>query len=144
MRISDWSSDVCSSDLLLANTVVYLAAAVIAVPIAKRLRLGSVLGYLIAGIIVGPWRLQLITDVEAILHFSEFGVVMLLFVIGLELNPRRLWQMRGPITGLGAGQVGLPALALAAIFSSAVGRAPASAGGTGLGSSLPFPPNRPG
>src|SRR3546814_2004570 len=78
MRISDWSSDVCSSDLLLANTVVYLAAAVIAVPIAKRLRLGSVLGYLIAGIIVGPWGLQLITDVEAILHFSEFGVVMLL------------------------------------------------------------------
>ncbi|MDN3562741.1 cation:proton antiporter, partial [Vreelandella neptunia] len=69
---------------LLANTVVYLAAAVIAVPIAKRLRLGSVLGYLIAGIIVGPWGLQLITDVEAILHFSEFGVVMLLFVIGLE------------------------------------------------------------
>src|SRR3546814_5474676 len=93
MRISDWSSDVCSSDLLLANTVVYLAAAVIAVPIAKRLRLGSVLGYLIAGIIVGPWGLQLITDVEAILHFSEFGVVMLLFVIGLELNPRRLWQI---------------------------------------------------
>lgn len=121
---------------LLANTVVYLAAAVIAVPIAKRLRLGSVLGYLIAGIIVGPWGLQLITDVEAILHFSEFGVVMLLFVIGLELNPRRLWQMRGPIIGLGAGQVGLSALAFAAVFHYAVGWAPAAAVVAGLALSL--------
>src|SRR3546814_6289783 len=101
MRISDWSSDVCSSDLdsmdqhsLLANTVVYLAAAVIAVPIAKRLRLGSVLGYLIAGIIVGPWGLQLITDVEAILHFSEFGVVMLLFVIGLERSEEHTSELQ--------------------------------------------------
>lgn len=92
-------------DGLLLNAVIYLAAAVIAVPIAKRLGLGSVLGYLIAGAIVGPWVLKLITDVEAILHFSEFGVVLLLFVIGLELNPRRLWQMRWPILGLGGGQV---------------------------------------
>ncbi|WP_341894622.1 glutathione-regulated potassium-efflux system protein KefC [Ferrovibrio terrae] len=92
-------------DGLLLNGVIYLAAAVIAVPIAKRLGLGSVLGYLIAGIVIGPWGLKLIVDVEAILHFSEFGVVLLLFVIGLELNPRRLWQMRWPIIGLGGGQV---------------------------------------
>ena len=92
-------------DSLLLNAVIYLAAAVIAVPIAKRLGLGSVLGYLIAGVVIGPWGLKLITDVEAILHFSEFGVVLLLFVIGLELNPRRLWQMRWPILGLGGGQV---------------------------------------
>lgn len=99
-------------DGLLFNAVIYLAAAVIAVPIAKRLGLGSVLGYLIAGIVIGPWGLKLIADVEAILHFSEFGVVLLLFVIGLELNPRRLWQMRWPILGLGGGQVVGSTLAL--------------------------------
>lgn len=102
-------------DGLLFNAVIYLAAAVIAVPIAKRLGLGSVLGYLIAGVIVGPWVLKLITDVEAILHFSEFGVVLLLFVIGLELNPKRLWQMRWPILGLGGGQVVGCTLALTAL-----------------------------
>jgi glutathione-regulated potassium-efflux system ancillary protein KefC len=102
-------------DGLLFNAVIYLAAAVIAVPIAKRLGLGSVLGYLIAGIIVGPWVLKLITDVEAILHFSEFGVVLLLFVIGLELNPKRLWRMRWPILGLGGGQVIGSTLALTAL-----------------------------
>lgn len=102
-------------DGLLLNAVIYLAAAVIAVPIAKRLGLGSVLGYLIAGIVVGPWGLKLITDVDAILHFSEFGIVLLLFVIGLELNPRRLWQMRWPILGLGGGQVVGCTLALTAL-----------------------------
>jgi glutathione-regulated potassium-efflux system ancillary protein KefC len=121
---------------LLANTVVYLAAAVIAVPIARRLKLGTVLGYLIAGVIVGPWGLQLITDVEAILHFSEFGVVLLLFVIGLELNPRRLWQMRGPILGLGTGQVGASALAFAAVFHFGFGWMPAAAAVAGLALSL--------
>jgi glutathione-regulated potassium-efflux system ancillary protein KefC len=90
---------------LLGNTVIYLAAAVIAVPLAKRLGLGSVLGYLIAGAIIGPWVLGLIENVEDILHFAEFGVVLLLFLIGLELNPRRLWSMRRPILGLGGLQV---------------------------------------
>lgn len=102
-------------DGLLLNAVIYLAAAVIAVPLAKRLGLGSVLGYLIAGIVVGPWGLKLITDVDAILHFSEFGVVLLLFVIGLELNPRRLWGMRWPILGLGGGQVVGSTLVLTAL-----------------------------
>ncbi|MBX2869307.1 MAG: glutathione-regulated potassium-efflux system protein KefC [Acidiferrobacterales bacterium] len=85
--------------------VAYLSAAVIAVPIFARLGLGSVLGYLCAGIIIGPWVLGLITNVEEILHFSEFGVVLLLFLIGLELEPRKLWNMRKPILGAGGAQV---------------------------------------
>ncbi|KQQ97321.1 glutathione-regulated potassium-efflux system protein KefC [Massilia sp. Leaf139] len=90
---------------LLANAVVYLAAAVLAVPLAKRLGLGAVLGYLLAGMAIGPWGLKLITEVETILHFSEFGVVLLLFLIGLELEPARLWSMRRPIFGWGTAQV---------------------------------------
>ena len=90
----------------LINAVVYLGAAVLAVPIAKRFGLGAVLGYLIAGIAIGPWGLRLISNVEDILHFSEFGVVLLLFMIGLELEPKRLWAMRRPIFGWGGAQVG--------------------------------------
>ena len=89
----------------LQSSVVFLSAAVIAVPIAQRLGLGSVLGYLLAGVLIGPWGLGLISDVDAILHFAELGVVLLLFLIGLELNPKKLWQMRGPILGLGGAQV---------------------------------------
>ena len=91
---------------LLANAVVYLGAAVLAVPLAKRLGLGAVLGYLLAGMAIGPWGLGLIREVETILHFSEFGVVLLLFLIGLELRPRRLMAMRSAIFGLGCGQEG--------------------------------------
>ena len=91
---------------LLVNALVYLVAAVIAVPIAKRLGLGAVLGYLLAGMAIGPWGLRLIDRVEDILHFSEFGVVLLLFLIGLELDPKRLWSMRKPIFGWGGAQVG--------------------------------------
>ena len=90
---------------LIINALVYLTAAVIAVPLAKRLGLGSVLGYLIAGICIGPWGFGLITNAQDILHFAEFGVVLLLFLIGLELNPARLWQMRKPIIGVGGLQV---------------------------------------
>ena len=90
---------------LLANTLIYLGAAVVAVPFAKRLGLGSVLGYLIAGITIGPWGLALIANNRDILHFAEFGVVLLLFLIGLELNPKRLWEMRRPIFGIGSIQV---------------------------------------
>jgi glutathione-regulated potassium-efflux system ancillary protein KefC len=97
---------------LLANAMVYLAAAVIAVPIAKRLGLGSVLGYLMAGIAIGPWGLGLISEVEDILHFSEFGVVLLLFIIGLELDPKRLWSLRRSIFGWGGAQVGFVAAGL--------------------------------
>jgi len=90
---------------LLLNALVYLLAAVVAVPIAKRLGLGAVLGYLIAGMAIGPWGLRLIEDVQVILHFSEFGVVLLLFVIGLELDSKRLWSLRRPIFGWGGAQV---------------------------------------
>src|SRR4051812_46005656 len=90
---------------LLLNALIYLAAAVVAVPIAKRLGLGAVLGYLLAGIAIGPWGLKLISEVETILHFSEFGVVLLLFLIGLELDSKRLWSLRRPIFGWGGAQV---------------------------------------
>lgn len=90
---------------ILFDSLIYLSAAVMAVPLAKRLGLGSVLGYLLAGVAIGPWGLKLVTDAESILHFAEFGVVLLLFLIGLELNPKRLWNMRKPILGLGGSQV---------------------------------------
>ncbi|MBF0429685.1 MAG: cation:proton antiporter [Fibrobacteria bacterium] len=84
----------------------YLAAAVIAVPIAKRLGLGSVLGYLIAGVIMGPFILNLIgKEGQDVMHFAEFGVVMMLFLIGLELEPRHLWRLRSSIIGMGGGQM---------------------------------------
>lgn len=98
---------------VLVNALVYLAAAVVAVPVAKRLGLGAVLGYLLAGIAIGPWGLGLIREVETILHFSEFGVVLLLFVIGLELEPRRLWALRRSIFGWGSAQVAGVAMPLA-------------------------------
>src|ERR1044071_6034288 len=99
----------------LAQALVYLAAAVIAVPLSKRLGLGSVLGFLIAGIVIGPWGLKLIKDVESILHFSDFGVVLLLFLVGLELNPKRLWSLRSSIFGTGTVQVVATMLAVTGI-----------------------------
>lgn len=90
---------------LLTEAFIFLAAGVIAVPIASRLGLGSVLGYLIAGALIGPYALKLIKDSEDIMHFAEFGVVMMLFLIGLELQPQVLWRMRKPILGLGGLQV---------------------------------------
>src|SRR3546814_695017 len=91
MRISDWSSDVCSSDLL---------------------GLSAVLGYLVAGIIIGPDGLHLVSDASETFALSEFGVVMLLFIIGLELSPTRLWVMRRQVFGVGALQVLLSAAAI--------------------------------
>ena len=106
---------------MLLNALVYLAAAVVAVPVAKRLGLGAVLGYLLAGIAIGPWGLGLIREVEDILHFAEFGVVLLLFVIGLELEPRRLWSLRRSIFGWGTAQVaGVAALLLLAALAAGV------------------------
>ncbi len=89
----------------LINSLVFLAAAVAAVPIAKALGLGSIIGYLAAGIIIGPWGFGLVSDVQSILHFAEFGVVLMLFLIGLELEPRRLWELRRPIFGWGSAQM---------------------------------------
>ena len=90
---------------LLQNALVYLGAAVLVVPLAKRLGMGAVLGYLVAGILIGPFGLRLIADGEDALHFAEFGVVLLLFLIGLELEPSRLWALRRPIFGWGGAQV---------------------------------------
>ncbi|OAT16227.1 KefC family glutathione-regulated potassium-efflux system protein [Buttiauxella noackiae ATCC 51607] len=87
------------------QALIYLGSAAIIVPIAVRLGLGSVLGYLIAGCIIGPWGLRLVTDAETILHFAEIGVVLMLFVIGLELDPRRLWTLRASVFGGGALQM---------------------------------------
>ncbi len=111
------------SNLLLAG-VLFLFAAVVAVPLAARLGIGAVLGYLLAGIAIGPWGLGFISDVDEILHFSELGVVFLMFIIGLELNPSKLWQLRQSIFGVGAAQVLLSAAILAGLlmltqFSSA-------------------------
>jgi glutathione-regulated potassium-efflux system ancillary protein KefC len=97
---------------LLTNALVYLAAAVLAVPLSKRLGMGTVLGYLAAGILIGPYGLKLIANVEDALHFAEFGVVLLLFLIGLELEPDRLWALRRPIFGWGGAQVAGVTLAL--------------------------------
>ena len=83
----------------LFQAFVYLAAAVIAVPVAKRLGLGSVLGYLIAGIIIGPVIGLVGSETQDIQHFAEFGVVMMLFIVGLELEPKKLWEMRNRLTG---------------------------------------------
>lgn len=87
------------------QATLFLLAAVLLVPVFKRVGLGAVLGYLAAGILIGPSTLALVDDVEQILHFAELGVVLLLFVIGLELRPRRLWVMRKSIVGLGGLQV---------------------------------------
>ena len=99
----------------LTGSLVYLAAAVLAVPLAKFLGLGSIIGYLGAGILIGPWGLKLVTDPQDMLHFAEFGVVLMLFLVGLELEPRRLWQLRKPIFFWGSVQLfGSAALMLAA------------------------------
>jgi glutathione-regulated potassium-efflux system protein KefB len=90
---------------LLAQIAIFLAAAVIAIPIFRYFKLGSVLGYLAAGIIIGPACLGLISKIDTTLHVAEFGIVLLMFVIGLELQPSRLWVMRKPIFGLGLAQV---------------------------------------
>ena len=87
------------------TSLIYLGAAVLAVPLARLLGLGSIIGYLAAGIAIGPWGLKLVTDPAAILSFAEFGVVLMLFLVGLELEPRRLWALRRPIFGWGSVQL---------------------------------------
>jgi glutathione-regulated potassium-efflux system ancillary protein KefC len=89
----------------LTNSLIYLAAAVFAVPLSRAIGLGSILGYLAAGIVIGPWGFGFVTNVDDILHFAEFGVVLMLFLIGMELEPRRLWSLRRPIFGWGSVQV---------------------------------------
>ncbi len=99
----------------LLQLFIFLVSAAIAVPIAKKLGLGSVLGYLIAGIVIGPFGISLIHDIEEVMHFTEFGVVMMLFLVGLELKPSLLWQMRLPILGMGGAQVVLSSVVITAV-----------------------------
>jgi monovalent cation:proton antiporter-2 (CPA2) family protein len=122
----------------LIQVAVFLAAAAIAAPLGRSLRMGAVLGYLAAGIIIGPYvlgPLYALNDVGAVLHFGEFGVVMLLFVIGLELRPVRLWALRSAIFGLGTAQLVATSFVLAAI-GVALGIATAQAVFIGLALSL--------
>ena len=100
-----------SGTFTLTHAIIYLGAAVVCVPIASRLKLGSVLGYLAAGCAIGPYGLRLVGDHEATLHFAEIGVVLMLFLIGLELDPKKLWTMRRPVFGGG----GLQLLACASV-----------------------------
>ncbi len=118
---------------MLTTLVALLAAATIAVPLTRRAGFGSVLGYLLAGIVIGPAGLRLVTDVEQIASVSSLGVIMLLFLIGLELRPKRLWVMRRAVFGLGSAQVVLTAAVLAGLGHIAgIGWAGASVLGIGL------------
>jgi Kef-type K+ transport system membrane component KefB len=95
---------------------IYLSAAIFAVPIAKKIGLGSVLGYLIAGILIGPFVLGFVGEEgQDVMHFAEFGVVMMLFLVGLELQPSLLWKLRIPILGLGGSQVIVTAIVIMGI-----------------------------
>ena len=100
---AEWASD-------LIRVVSLLGAAVVAVPLFKRIGLGSVLGYLAAGLAIGPYGLNVVDDPHAIIHLAEFGVVMFLFVIGLEMKPSHLWSLRRQIFGLGSMQVVISAI----------------------------------
>src|SRR5690606_18172876 len=99
------AGEISNSELV--HVVALLAAGVIAVPIFKRIGLGSILGYLAAGLVIGPFGLAIFSNPDAILHVAELGVVMFLFIIGLEMQPSRLWGLRRAIFGLGALQVAL-------------------------------------
>lgn len=101
---------------MFASAAVYLLSALIVVPISKKLGLGSVMGYLIAGILIGPSTFSLVGDQSEVMHFAEFGVVMMLFLVGLELQPRVLWKLRSSIFGLGFLQVGLTVIIISGLL----------------------------
>lgn len=121
---------------LLQTAVIFLLAAVVAVPLAKRLQLGAVIGYLLAGVAIGPQALGLIRDTESVAHISELGVVLLLFIIGLELSPRRLWLMRKAVFGVGLVQVLLTGAVIGAITLFGFGQSLPAAVVLGLGLAL--------
>src|SRR5687767_14523059 len=97
---------------LLELVAVFLVAVVILVPLFQRLKLGGVLGYLAAGMILGPWGLGLVSETESMLGLAELGIALLLFLVGLELEPARLWSMRRLVFGLGGAQVATTSLVL--------------------------------
>lgn len=106
------------SGTLFTQTLVLLAGEVIAAPLFRLLGLGTILGYLAAGVVIGPVMHE-VTDAEEVLHFAEFGIVFLLFVIGLELKPSRLWQIRADVFGLGPAQIILNGLAVMGLSMAA-------------------------
>jgi CPA2 family monovalent cation:H+ antiporter-2 len=122
-------------DSFLIQAALYLLAAVVAVPLARRMGLGSVLGYLIAGVVIGPALGLVGSETQSLQHFAEFGVVMMLFVIGLEMEPQTLWAMRHRLLGLGGLQIGLTA-ALIAAAAAALGLSWGAALAVGLTFSL--------
>src|SRR5262245_43410450 len=121
---------------ILQQAFIYLVATVIAVPLSKRFGLGSVLGYLAAGAVIGPSGARLIHDPESVLHFAEFGVVLFLFLVGLELQPKRLWDLRKLVFGLGGIQVAGTGLVLGLIGFAAFGLSAPAAVVAGIGLSL--------
>ena len=121
-----------SSGIELWQVLALLAAGVIAVPVFKRAGLGSVLGYLAAGLAIGPFGLGLIADPESILHVSELGVVLFLFIVGLEMEPSKLWSLRKQIFGLGVLQVGICGVLLTGV-GVLIGLPPAVAFVAGVG-----------
>ncbi len=130
---AETAHDAAAHGFDLVPIVVLLGAAVVAVPAFKRAGLGSVLGYLAAGIAIGPFGLALFSDPQAILHVAELGVVLFLFVIGLEMQPSRLWRMRGDIFGLGLLQVGAAIAALSCVgLALGFPLAPSFVAGTGF------------
>ena len=124
-----------NEEQFLIQATVFLAAAVIGVPLLKRLGLSSVLGYIVAGAAIGPWALNLAGDVESVRAFSEIGIVLLLFLIGLELLPSRLWELRRSVFGLGAAQVAVTGAALG-LGAWALGVTPGAAAIIGFGLAL--------
>ena len=121
---------------MLETLVFLLAASVVFVSLSRRLGLGSILGYLVAGAVIGPSGLRLVTDVDVIKTIAEFGVLMLLFLIGLELRPQRIWLMRRAVLGLGGAQVAITGAILAALLHVAAGLDPRGAVVLGLGLAL--------
>jgi glutathione-regulated potassium-efflux system protein KefB len=117
----------------LPSVLVFLVAVVIAVPLARKLKLGSVMGYLAAGVVIGPYGLSWVRNPEAIAGISEFGVALLLFVIGLELSPQRLWVMRRAVFGAGAAQVFGTAIIIGLIAAYGLHLEPVTAAVVGLG-----------
>jgi monovalent cation:proton antiporter-2 (CPA2) family protein len=107
----------------LVNALIFFCAALVTVPICKRLGLSSVLGYLAAGLIIGPYGIGLFAQPDEVLHFAEIGVVLLLFIIGLEVQPKRLWVMRRYVFGFGSAQVGLTTVVLAPVVALGLGLA---------------------
>src|SRR5438105_3839003 len=142
-RVQACGRDSCQNHarpmISLAQTAILLAAAVVAVSLFRFARLSSILGYLVAGLVIGPWGLNLIGDVGGILQVSEFGIVLLLFIIGLELQPTRLWVMRRIVFGYGPAQVALCSLLLGA-GAWALGVPPIASAVIGFGLSLSSTP----